>query len=300
MSLFSLRWIPLIAFIAAAGCGPLPRPFEPGSRNLANPLLQVQDSHGVVVAPIYDAPPEVATQLASLLAQRLGKHEIPTTATGVLNSGNLLEGWYKLENSIAGSVDVVVDWQLSDRHGQEILGRSSRIRVRIADLARNAWPIVDDLANEILPHLVTRLAGAPRPAKPLQASKAIAVGTITGAPGDGATALRRAFESVLARTGIGYSESIETALAVVDGKIEVSPVSNDTEQVKLVWTIRDSAQKEVAIFRQQNKIPKGRLSGRWGAIAFDIVLAMRGQILEAMRRLETSGNDSLQVPSNLK
>ena len=81
----------------------------------------------------------------------------------------------------------------------------------------------------------------------------------------------------------------ETALAVVDGKIEVSPASKDTEQVKLVWTIRDSAQKEVAIFRQQNKIPKGRLSGRWGTIAFDIVLAMRGQILEAMRRLETSG-----------
>ena len=50
-------------------------------------------------------------------------------------------------------------------------------------------------------------------------------------------------------------------------------------------------QKEVAIFRQQNKIPKGRLSGRWGTIAFDIVLAMRGQILEAML-FETSGNDS--------
>ena len=164
--------------------------------------------------------------------------------------------------------------------------------MRIADLARNAWPIVDDLANEILPHLVTRLAGDSRPAKPLQASEAIAVGTIIGAPGDGATALRRAFESVLARTDIGYSETTETALAVVDGKIEVSPASKDTEQVKLVWTIRDSAQKEVAIFRQQNKIPKGRLSGRWGTIAFDIVLAMRGQILEAMRRLETSGTVS--------
>ena len=94
--------------------------------------------------------------------------------------------------------------------------------MRIADLARNAWPIVDDI-DEILPHLVTRLAGDPRPAKPLQAGEAIAVGTIIGAPGDGATALRRAFESVLARTDIGYSETTETALAVVDGKIEVSP-----------------------------------------------------------------------------
>ena len=91
MSLFSLRWIPLIAFIAAAGCGPLPRPFEPGSRDLANPLLQVQDSHGVVVAPIYDAPPEVATQLASLLA---GGTEI-LDRDGVLIRDLL--GWYKLE-----------------------------------------------------------------------------------------------------------------------------------------------------------------------------------------------------------
>ena len=99
----------------------LPRPFEPGSRNLANPLLQVQDSHGVVVAPIYDAPRscDPACKLAGAAPRQ---HEIPTTATGVLNSGNLLEGWYKLENSFAGVVDVVVDWQLSDRHGQESSG----------------------------------------------------------------------------------------------------------------------------------------------------------------------------------
>jgi len=300
VSLFSVRWISLIALVAAASCGPLPRPFEPGSRDLANPLLQIQDSYGVVVAPVYDAPPEVATPLASLLARRLGKHEIPATATGVLNSGNLLEGWFSLENSIAGSVDVVVEWQLSDRNGQEILGRTSRMRVTNASLARNAWPIVDNLASDILPHLVSRLAGDPRPTTPRQPREALAVGTISGAPGDGDAALRRAFASILPRSGIGYSETTKNASAVINGQIEVSPLSNDTESIRLVWTIRDSAQKELAILRQQNKIPKDRLSGKWGSLAFDIVLAMRGQILEAMRRLETSGNENLQVPPNLR
>jgi len=291
----------LVTLFAAVSCGPLPRPFETGSQKLANPLLQIKDSYGVVIVPIYEAPPEVAAPLANLLARRLVKYEIPATSNDVLTLGNLLEGWYRLENSIAGSVEVIIDWQLSDRYGKNILVKTSRIMGSATSLtAPDARPIVYGLANDILPHLVEHFATNSHSATVEKRSKTLAVGTVIGTRGDGAIALRQAFKSILQRGGIGYTENTRGATAIINGEIKVSPISENLEKIRIIWTIRNSAQKEIAVFKQQNKIPKGRLSRSWGSLAFDIVLAMRGQILEAMRRLETSGDKTLRIPPNLK
>ncbi len=291
----------MVTLFAAVSCGPLPRPFETGSQKLANPLLQIKDSYGVVIVPIYEAPPEVAAPLANLLARRLVKYEIPATSNDVLTLGNLLEGWYRLENSIAGSVEVIIDWQLSDRYGKNILVKTSRIMGSATSLtAPDARPIVYGLANDILPHLVEHFATNSHSATVEKRSKTLAVGTVIGTRGDGAIALRQAFKSILQRGGIGYTENTRGATAIINGEIKVSPISENLEKIRIIWTIRNSAQKEIAVFKQQNKIPKGRLSRSWGSLAFDIVLAMRGQILEAMRRLETSGDKTLRIPPNLK
>jgi hypothetical protein len=301
VSSFKFRWIIFVTLFATVSCGPLPRPFETSSQKLVNPLLQIKDSYGVVIVPIYEAPPEVAAPLANLLARRLVKHEIPATSNDVLTLGNLLEGWYRLENSIAGSVEVIVDWQLSDRYGKNILVKTSRIKAPAVSLAApDARPIVYGLANDMLPHVVEHFVTNTHSATVERRSKTLAVGTVIGTRGDGAIALRQAFKTVLQRGDIGYTETTRGATAIIDGEIKVSPISENTEKIRIVWTIRNSAQKEIAVFKQQNKIPKGRLSRPWGSLAFDIVLAMQGQILEAMRRLETSGDKTLRIPPNLK
>ena len=39
----------------------------------------------------------------------------------ILNSGKLLEGWYQLENPLAGRIDVVLTWRLSDKSGNLLI-----------------------------------------------------------------------------------------------------------------------------------------------------------------------------------
>ena len=288
----------LLAF-AVAGCGKLPRPFEPGAKDLNNPLLRLQDSPGVVIAPIYDAPAEIAAPLADLIAEALGREDIPATSSGVLDYGNLLESWYRLENSLAGRVDMVIDWRLSDQSGAEIFARTTRQRVLISDLARTPEPLMSAIVADIVPLVAHTMIGDRSPATQAE-GRALAIGEIRGAPGDGEVALRRALRAVLRRAGIVLATEDIAPAAVMDADVEVVPLDPKRDRVRLVWTIRDSAQKTLAVMRQENKVPSGRLSRQWGSMAFDVVLAMRAEVVETMRRLRDPTAGSLRVPPALR
>lgn len=298
----SWSWIRLLIFttvIALAGCGKLPRPFEPGARDAANPLLQLQDSKGVVVAPIYDAPADFSAPLAEMIAKNLRRQDIPATASGVLESGNLLEGWYVQENAHSGEIDLIIDWRLSDRSGAELLTHKSRRRVPIVALMDGSNRLIKQFAADIAPAVSRSMIGE-SVAMVDPSGKSLAIGLITGAPGDGNDALRRAFSAVLRRTEIAIVQKPDETSARLEGQVEVTPHTDKLDQVRLVWTIRDSDGKELAVMRQGNKVPKDRLRRRWGSLAFDIVLAMRKEIVETMRRLSDPGSRPLALPSALR
>ena len=124
----------LVAFVAISACGKLPKPFEPSANDWANPLLQLSDSPGVVVAPVYDAPPELAAPLAESIAEGLRLHDIPATSAEVPNSGNLLEGGIPSFPRGKGRRRCFLG--LSDREGRELLAQESRTRVLLERLAR--------------------------------------------------------------------------------------------------------------------------------------------------------------------
>ena len=285
--------------VATTACGKLPRPFEPGAKDRANPLLQLSDSSGVVVAPIYDAPPELAAPLAESIAEGLRLHDIPATSVEILNAGNVLEGWYSLADSRAGRVDVVIYWRLSDREGQELLTLESRSRVLLERLARDPALGGAEFAERIVPVIARNMIGD-RPSARSEQGPILILGEVTGAPGDGATALRRAIRAVLRRTEVAVMPQTEKEGPRLDAQIEVTPQSDKEDRVRLVWTIRDSEQKTVAVMKQQNVIPKGRLDRGWGAMAFDIALAIRPQIVEAVRRLDDPRPSGLAVPPTLR
>src|SRR3546814_1454773 len=81
----------LALILAVTACVPLPRPFKPESKNPDNPLLQLPDSGGVVVAPLQDAPP-AAGPFAELLAESLLRVGIPASTTADVEKAFLLEG----------------------------------------------------------------------------------------------------------------------------------------------------------------------------------------------------------------
>lgn len=299
MSSFWIRILAGLLILAAAGCGKLPKPFEPGARDRNNPLLRLQDSPGVVVAPVYDAPSDISAPVAERVAEALRRQDIPATAAGVLNSGNLLEGWYRLENSGNGLAAIIIEWRLSDKAGAELLFFESRVPLPIAALTEDMAPRIDQIATSIAPRVARTMIGEQTAALDIT-GPTLAIGDISGAPGDGNAALHRAFTAVLRRTELQIVPSANAAIAKLDGVVQVKPASDKEDQVRLVWTIRDSDQKTVAVFKQENRVPKDRLARRWGSMAFNIALALRGQIVDTIQRLETSTSGGLALPPALK
>jgi len=289
----------LAAFVVISACGKLPKPFEPSAKDRANPLLQLSDSPGVVVAPVYDAPPELASPLAESIAEGLRLYDIPATSAEFLNSGNLLEGWYFLANSRAGWVDVVVYWRLSDHEGRELLAQESRTSVLLKRLARDPTLGESEFVEHIVPAVARTMIGD-RPKERRDRDLTLTLGEISGAPGDGDAALWRAVHAVLRRTEVAVASQTEHTGPRLDAQIEVTAHSDMQDQVRLVWTIRDSEQKTVAVLKQENVLPKGRLDRKWGSLAFDIALAIRPQIVESVRRLRDPQSYSLAVPAALR
>ena len=251
------------------------------------------------MAPVYDAPPELAAPLAESIAEGLRLHDIPATSAEVLNSGNLLEGWYSLADSRAGRVDVVVYWRLSDREGRELLAQESRTRVLLERLARAPALGGAEFVEHIVP-AVARIMIGDRSKERRDGDLALILGEISGAPGDGDAALRRAVYAVLRRTEVMVASQTEHRGPRLDAHIEVTAHSDRQDQVRLVWRIRDSDQKTVAVLKQENVLPKGRLDRKWGSLAFDIVLAIQPQIVEAVRRLRDPQPLGLSVPPALR
>jgi hypothetical protein len=299
VSSFWIKALVGLTLVAVAACGKLPRPFEPGAKDPNNPLLTLQDSPGVVVAPIYGAPPELAAPLADGLAEFLRAQDVPATAADILNSGNLLEGWYLQTDTPAGQTTVVIEWRLSDKTGAELLALESRVGMPTAALAKDPQPLIKRMTANVAPKVADAMIGG-QTAQIDASAPSLAIGDITGAPGDGNAALRRAFSAVLHRTEITITKSPEGAMATLDSIVQVTPHSENEDEVRLVWTIRDSEQKTVAVLTQDNRVRKGRLAHRWGSMAFDAALALRRQIVETMRRLGNSSSGGLALPPALK
>jgi len=93
------------------------------------------------------------------------------------------------------------------------------------------------------------------------------IATINGAPGDGNSALARALSAILPLKGVQIALTKGKAQWRIEGKVEVTAASVTLDLVTLTWRVLDGKGKEAGTIRQQNPVPKGRLSKSWGQLA---------------------------------
>jgi hypothetical protein len=250
----------------------------------------------MVIAPIIGPPPNVAAELSTALIAA-GKERSLTLVT----SGS---GDYTMRGYLAASPDkkgarVSYIWDITDAKG----GRVARFSGEEAIASRptsDPWSGVDSAALRSIagkstsqiaagmpkrgvlsggsstssspaPSAASTPAATPAPAAPVAKGPVMAqVPYVTGAPGDGRSSLTAAIKKKLYAGGVklaGGSESAGRNVYTVKGTVSVTDAGGGKDTIKIDWQVLDPNGRSLGNVTQQNVIPKGSLSGPWGAIA---------------------------------
>ncbi|BAE49396.1 hypothetical protein [Paramagnetospirillum magneticum] len=249
----------LLLLLLTTACGDIPQPFRHEGLNAA---VSPPGPRGVVVRPPDDSPSGAA--LAKAIIKRLSEQDIPASSRSAAAGSWVLAA--TPETSIATKRLV---WRLIPPDGDIPAAITQSLPAALWETAGPAT--IDRMADEVVAKYAATLHGEPE--QPLDSAPArvpaIRLEPLAGLPGDGDSALSRALGQALRRLGLrlGGPEADVTVL----GRITLVPGRPGEEILDVTWVVQDARTgKELGKAAQQGALPKGRLSGPWGALAGDI------------------------------
>ena len=247
----------------------------------------------MVVAPIIGPPPNVASELTNSLIAA-GKERSLTLVTS--GSGDYTMRGYLAASAEKKGAKVSYIWDITDAKGARV-ARFSGEEAIASRPSSDPWSGVDSAAlrsiagkstSQIAAGMPKRgvlsggssstptaapastPAATPAPAPVAKGPVMAQVAPVTGAPGDGRSSLTAAIKKRLYAGGVklaGGSESAGRNLYTVKGTVTVTDAGGGKETIKIDWQVLDPNGRSLGNVTQQNVIPKGSLSGPWGAIA---------------------------------
>lgn len=91
---------------------------------------------------------------------------------------------------------------------------------------------------------------------------------VTGAPGDGQTALAEAMKRHLTQQGVKLAEGRVAGAFTVTGSVQMGAAEGGEQPITIRWFVKDPSGKSLSnAVVQRNKVPAGSLDGAWGPIA---------------------------------
>ncbi|MEX0693214.1 MAG: hypothetical protein WD075_02100 [Rhodospirillales bacterium] len=288
----------LVVLLTLSACGPLPRPFGRSDEAAESALAQNIYFEGVELLPLTGTTPPMGKLLAEAVIKRLEKdYEIPAAMGGLDRSRFVLSG-HVIDNE--GNRDarslISIDWQLAVRGGDVISAFTEDVKTD-----RTAWDYGSaPLINQIGIDISTRVAklilgdrfGKAGEDKTLGRS-GIYIGAVSGAPGDGNSALRRAIAVALGGGGVRIMADAEKALFKLNASVEMGKPENGAQSIRILWLVTDVDGKTLGRIEQANAVAAGSLDQRWGqTAAFVAAAALEGIILAVERNDPTK----LRVP----
>lgn len=266
--------------VLLVACGDLPRPYKTRSldEKIGNPILSLRDNHAVYVAPIRGTTGENGAYLAALIAEKLHGWDILATTRGQMTDGY---GLVAAGRHTAGQLHI--EWSLRDEAGTPV--EEGFFSLPSSD---TAWTLGrPDLMRQIADRVAEDISKALKPTRLEAVAKAdavagarVAMGQMTGAPGDGNQALLRSLKLLLKNAKIPMTETSDDAAMIVGGEVRVMPVDGAQEQVVLTWIMQRPDGTELARIQQQNVVPRGALDQRWGDAAYYAATAVVDSVVE--------------------
>ncbi len=91
------------------------------------------------------------------------------------------------------------------------------------------------------------------------------VPVVTGAPGDGNTALAAAIQRELSRQGLVVGD--RPGAYRIEAQVVLGALKDGRQPIQIDWRVRDAQGKSLGTVSQKNEIPPGSLDGPWGKTA---------------------------------
>jgi hypothetical protein len=278
-----IRALLLLAALALASCGPIPRPFQPEEKDaLSNPLLRLPDHGGVVVPPVAGLPEGEGRALAEAVAEALRGNEIPANT----RAGNRYSLILDLRASPEPGGRVGVDAQLVDAQGATLkedrhVDLAPRDRESSAEWAGLAKRVAAAIVAAIKPETLAQRDKLP-----------VRLTMPEGAPGDGGLALWRALAFHLERLGVRLTDDARVPALGVTGNVAIGPApaiqGAEARRVSVVWRVADPDGDELGRIDLGNAVPLRAVDRQWAELSFDIAAASAEAIRELVERFRAS------------
>jgi len=279
-----LSVVPVVAAFAA-GCQPLPQPFA-DDRPPAD-LVAVPDSIVVAVGTIEGEPKAAAAKLGDAIAKELLRHNVAATANSAGRASYTLDGRIVESAPLAGRATVRVVWQLRDASGHIVDQHSNNVTANARDWAVGADGPVRELASasgDILAALLTESTPKEQQTATGSGRVRVAVRKVDGAPGDGDKSLATSMAAVLRHADIDLVDPKNGKPDLdVDADVSVEPKAGQ-QHIKIVWHVSRANGGEIGTVAQENDLPRGRLDGPWGDIAYNVAIAAGDGIMQLVDR----------------
>lgn len=272
-----------LVLAALAACQPLPHPFADDRPPAA--LLQVPGSIDIAVGNFDGDPRATATKLNAAIAAELLKRDITASATATSHSGYTLDGRVEEGPSQDGKATVTMFWRLRDPAGKIVAEHRTQLSGPVRDWRQGADAQVNALAAagvDVLASLITETT--PKEQQQTNGRVRVAIHKVAGAPGDGNDSLTASMTAVLKHADVELVDAAKGKPDLeVDAAVSVETKGNK-QHVKIVWRVSHAGGAEIGTVGQENDLPRGRLDGAWGDIAYNVAIAAGDGIMQLVDR----------------
>lgn len=300
----------------------------PGGPSVAEQAAPAQAapvaSSKVAIAPIIGAPDAVAKQLQTQLTSATEKQRIALAASPADKADFTLRGYIVAAREKTGT-KVSYIWDVTDPAGKRV-NRITGEEIAPGS-GKDPWAtvtpqITQAIADKTAASLATWLPtqkGIPVAAAPAGSAGAVTAGSaaatqtaaakpvsaattgsittgsvsavipsVTGAPGDGGTALTGAIQRELAKSGVQLAGAGVAGAYKVEGKVAVGEGKDGKQPIQIDWHVKDPNGKKLGTVSQKNEVPQGSLDGAWGKTADMAASAAAQGILKLLPQQSTN------------
>ena len=250
----------LIACVALAACGDLPRPFQPPDKSTQAWTVPGDVAWGsILVPPIGGLPAQQSAVLVDEVVKALNSRDVPASAYASGHGSIVLAGRVSVAAGKLRWSLIAPDGEIALRFEEPSPG------VPTGDAApRNLAAVAERAAARVAAALKPPEAADPN--RPPQLP--VAIETVRGAPSGGGVALARAMRHSLARIGVTVADAPETGSLTIQGWVSVArdDTTTDSATVTIAWDVLHADGSRLGTVTQSNRVGADQLTGTWGVL----------------------------------